>query len=191
MESIIDKISLSNDLRLVCDKIMSGSRITPDECLTLFKQADLGLLGVLANHTNYKKNNGRVCFIRNFHIEPTNICIYNCEFCSYSQKATDIAWDYTHEEMLQKVAGADPDIREVHITGGVHPHHDIHYYGNLIMEIKKIRPDIHVKAYSAIEIDYMIKKAGLSYEDGLKILKQCGLDSIPGGGAEIFDETLR
>lgn len=191
MESIIDKISLSHELRLVYDKIMSGIRITPEECLILFRQADLGLLGVLANQINNKKNKGRVCFIRNFHIEPTNICIYHCKFCSYSQRVTDVAWDHTPEEILEKVARTDRNTREVHITGGVHPHHDIVYYGKLISEIKKIRPDIHVKAYSAIEIDYMIKKAGISYEEGLKTLKKYGLDSIPGGGAEIFDEVLR
>ncbi len=191
MTEIIDKINLTKELRSIHDKVMSDKRISADECLTLFEEADTGLLGMLANSINVKKNAKRVCFIRNFHIEPTNICVYNCEFCSYSQRVSDIAWDFSPEEMLKKVADADPEISEVHITGGVHPDHDIHYYGQFINEIKKLRPEIHVKAYSAIEIDYMIRKAGLSFNEGLLILKEYGLDSIPGGGAEIFDETIR
>jgi len=187
----IDKINLSKELRSVFEKVVSDQRISADEGIILFEEADLGLLGMLANHVSRKKNGKKVCFIRNFHIEPTNICIYNCEFCSYSQRVSDISWDYSPDEILTKVAEADSNVREVHITGGVHPSHDIHYYGKMIQDIKKLRPQIHIKAFSAIEIDYMIKKAELSFMEGLKILKEYGLDSIPGGGAEIFDEEIR
>jgi len=185
------ELNIIGELRDISDKVMNGIRISQDECLVLYEKAELGLLGMMANHANLNKNNRRVCFIRNFHLEPTNICIYNCEFCSYSQRVSDIAWDFSPEEMLRKVKEADPRIREVHITGGVHPEHDIHYYGQFLRDIKNLRPDIHIKAYSAIEIDYMIKKAGMTFSEGLQLLKEYGLDSIPGGGAEIFDENIR
>ncbi len=187
----IENIKLSQELRNISEKVISGQRISAEEGLILFREAELGLLGMLANHVSREKNGKQVCFIRNFHIEPTNICIYNCEFCSYSQRVSDTAWDYSPGEILTKVAEADSNVREVHITGGVHPNHDIHYYGKMIQGIKNIRPEIHVKAFSAIEIDYMIKKGELSFTEGLKILKEYGLDSIPGGGAEIFDEEIR
>jgi aminodeoxyfutalosine synthase len=191
MQSVIEKISAPPELRSLYDKIMSGGRINDEECLLLYSKADLAVLGVLANRVNHIKNKDKVCFIRNFHIEPTNICIYHCKFCSYSQRVSDVSWDHSPEEMISMLKDVDEKINEVHITGGVHPNHDIHYYGKLLQKIKEIRTSIHVKAYSAIEIDYMIKKAGLSFRDGLQILKDYGLDSIPGGGAEIFDEKIR
>ena len=95
------------------------------------------------------------------------------------------------DEMLNIVREQDDTVREVHITGAVHPDRDIYYYGELLVKIRKIRPDIHIKALSAVELEFLIKKSRLSHEQGLKYLKSCGLDSIPGGGAEIFDTAIR
>jgi len=181
------------DLRLISGKVTDQIRISPEEGLILYKKADLALLGLLAGISRREHNGNFAYFNHNFHIEPTNKCIYNCRFCSYHKPAGDPAsWEYSHEEMLEIVKRFDnKHITEVHIVGGVHPAYDLHYWGSLIKKIKEHRPAIHVKAFSAIELDYMITRTGCTIEEGLKILKEYGLDSIPGGGAEIFDEELR
>lgn len=192
MKELIRTID-DRDIRLIAEKIISGIRIAPEEGILLYKRADLSLLGMLAGIVRRNKNNGYAYFIKNFHIEPTNKCIYNCRFCSYHKPASDPgSWEYSHEDMLGIVRRFDDrEVREVHIVGGVHPSYDLDYYGRLIQKIKQHRPSLHIKAFSAPELEFMIKKAGLTLEEGLTRLKEYGLDSIPGGGAEIFDEKLR
>ena len=192
MDIFLDHID-NKDLRIIAGKVRDGKRITPDEGLSLYKDAGLPLLGILAGIVRKKINGDLVYFNRNFHIEPTNKCVYNCMFCSYHKPEGDPeSWELSISQMLDIVKKFDnKEVTEVHIVGGVHPQYDLHYYGNLIRKIKEYRPALHVKAFSAIELDYMISKAGLPVEEGLKILKEYGLDSIPGGGAEIFDEDLR
>jgi len=125
------------------------------------------------------------------HIEPTNKCIHDCKFCSYSERNAGHGWEYSPDEIIEIVKKSDANIREIHIVGGVHPERDLFYYGNIIRRIKEIRPNIHIKAFSAVELDYMIKLSGMTLFEGLKELKNYGLNSIPGGGAEIFNEKLR
>lgn len=183
----------NTDLKNIAIKVLNNNRITNEEALILFEKAELGFLGTLANHIRVKKHGDKTFFNRNFHIEPTNICIYNCKFCSYVRKlGQEGAWEYNMEQILDIVRSyKNKKVTEVHIVGGVHPHRDLHYYGNMIQEIKKIIPEIHVKAFTAVELDFMIKKARLSIKEGLIKLKEYGLDSIPGGGAEIFNEKIR
>ena len=176
--------------RIAC-KVAAGERILPEEGILLYEKGELGFLAILAEQVRVRLNGNKVFFIRNFHIEPTNICINNCRFCSYSHHFSPKKWDLTVEEMLETVRSQDEDVREVHITGAVHPEKDIYYYGELLRKIKSLRPDLHIKALSAVELEYIIKKARISYEQGLKFLRGAGLDSIPGGGAEIFDEKIR
>ncbi len=192
MEILPDHID-DKKLRLTAGKVSENIRISPEEGLYLYTSADLPLLGVLAGIMRRRINDNFVYFNRNFHIEPTNKCVYNCLFCSYHKPDGDPeSWELSIEQMMDIVKKFDgKDVTEVHIVGGVHPNYDLHYYGNLIRKIKEHRPTLHVKAFSAIELDYMIAKAGHSVEEGLGILKKYGLDSIPGGGAEIFDEELR
>lgn len=182
---------LSRKFDDISQKIYHGLRINPDEAILLFKHAGLGFLGMLANHVRERMNGNNAYFIRNFHLEPTNICINKCSFCSYSHHFSSKTWELTVDEMVEEVRKQDNSQRELHITGAVHPEKDILYYGDLLRKIKEIRPDIHIKAYSAVELDYMISKSGMTVRDGLLYLRSCGLDSIPGGGAEIFDETIR
>jgi len=191
ISTLISQYKLQPSLHLIVDKIINAKRITIDECVELYEKADLCLLGMLANQIREEKNGNNTYFNKNLHIEPTNICIHNCKFCSYSKKIGGDGWESSIEEMLETIAKADDAITEVHIVGGVHPHRDIHYYGNLIQQIKAAKPHLHIKAFTAVEIDYMIKKAGIGLAEGVQLLKNYGLDSIPGGGAEIFDETLR
>jgi aminodeoxyfutalosine synthase len=190
-ESIFNYCNITGDLYDIARKVMDNTRISREEALILFRIADLGILGILADHVRKLNNGDQTYYIRNFHIEPTNICIHNCRFCSYSARQTGNAWDFTLDEMLGQVRSLEPGIQELHVVGGVHPSRDVHYYAGLVSEIKKIRPDLFIKAFSAIELDYMIKKAGMTFKEGLQLLKDRGLDSIPGGGAEIFDENLR
>ena len=192
MKDLVDYIN-DSELLLIANKIKDNIRITPEDGLLLYKRADLALIGLLAGTVRRKGNGNFAYFNHNFHIEPTNKCIYNCRFCSYHKPAGDPeSWEYSHEEMLDIVKKFDAkDVTEVHIVGGVHPTHDLHYWGSLLKKIKEHRSALHIKAFSAVELDYMITRTGLTLEEGLRYLKDYGLDSIPGGGAEIFDEKLR
>lgn len=184
--------NLSNQQKDIVHKVTSQQRLSIEEGIELFN-FDLGVLGILASEINKNKNQQKVFFNKNFHIEPTNICIYDCKFCSYHRKINqEGSWEYSLDDILKTAESyKDKDITEVHIVGGVHPHRDLHYYGEMIRKIKDILPEIHVKAFTAVELDFMIKKAHVSLEEGLKKLKEYGLDSIPGGGAEIFEPEIR
>lgn len=181
------------ELRSVYEKVVQDKRINPEEGLLLYNSDNPGLLGHMADIIRRRKNGDRAFFNRNFHIEPTNICIHNCEFCSYRKSAgSPDAWNYSPEEILEIVKSFDDKpVTEVHIVGGVHPDHDIDWYCRILRMIHEHRPGLHIKAFSAIELDYIITKSGLSIHKGLAKLKECGLGSIPGGGAEIFDEKIR
>lgn len=183
---------LTTKQKTIIEKIISNERLNTEEGLELY-DFDLGVLGILADYINQKKNHNRVYFNKNIHIEPTNICIYDCKFCSYHRKVNQVgSWEYSIDDILKKIEPyKNSDITEVHIVGGVHPHRDLYYYGKMIQEIKKIIPTIHIKAFTAVELEFMIRKAHLELEEGLKQLKDFGLDSIPGGGAEIFNPEIR
>lgn len=186
--------NIDSDLLAIARKVEAGARITFDEGVLLFEKGDLSYLATLANYIREKKHGNFTYFNRNFHVEPTNICVFDCKFCSYSRllKQKDEGWEMTEEEILEKVRSYDEQpITEVHIVGGVHPKMGLHYFASLIKKIKEIRPELHVKAFTAVELEYMCRKAKVSYEEGLQILKDHGQDSLPGGGAEIFDEEIR
>lgn len=181
-------------LRTIAEKVANQERITFDEGVYLYEHGELGYLGALANHVRERLHGDKVFFNRNFHVEPTNICVFDCKFCSYSRllKQKDEGWEMTEQQILDKVRSYEgKPITEVHIVGGVHPKMGLHYFASLIKKVKEIRPDIHVKAFTAVELEYMCRKAKVSYEEGLRILKEHGQDSLPGGGAEIFDEEIR
>ncbi len=184
---------INSGLAKIAEKVYNDQRITYDEGLLLFEKADLGFLGVLADHVRVKNNGNYTFFNRNFHFEPTNICIYNCKFCSYKRKINEPgSWEYSYDDLLGRLKEYDgKPLTEIHIVGGVHPKRDLHYYGKMLQLVKSHRPDIHIKAFTAIELDFMIRKAGMELREGLKLLKDYGLDSIPGGGAEIFNEEIR
>lgn len=186
--------NLDKKLQDIALKVNSEIRITDEECLYLFEQAPLGYLGILANHIREKKHGNNTFFNRNFHVEPTNICLYTCTFCSYSRriKKREEGWEYTLEEIMDIVKSYDnKPVTEVHIVGGVLPQYDLDFYANLFKSIKQHRPELHVKALTPVEYHYIFKKAKISYEEGLKIMIESGLDSMPGGGAEIFHPEIR
>jgi len=182
------------NLKKIAAKIKDGERITVEEGILLFEKGELNFLGGLANFIREKKNGTNTYFNRNFHIEPTNHCVFDCKFCSYSRLLKDKldAWELSEEQMLDIVRGyVGKNVTEVHIVGGVHPKMNLHYFAGLLKKIKEISPGIHIKAFTAVELEYMFRKSKVNYEEGFTILKHHGLDSIPGGGAEIFDEEIR
>ena len=192
--SSINNSNISDQLKKIAEKALSGKRITIDEGVTLFKKGELSFLGAIANELRVKRHGAYTYFNRNFHIEPTNICVFDCKFCSYSKllRNKTEAWELSEKEIYDILKSYDgKPVTEVHIVGGVHPKMGLHYFANLIKNVKNIRPDIHVKAFTAVELEYMCRKAKVSYEEGLIILKEHGQDSLPGGGAEIFDEKVR
>lgn len=194
IELLINDTKLAPTLRSIAQSVADGKRITYDEGVYLFEHAELGYLGTLANFVREKKNGNATYFNRNFHIEPTNICLYTCTFCSYSRliKKREEGWEYTMDEIMDIVKKYDDQpVTEVHIVGGVLPQYDVKFYSELFTAIKRHRPDLHVKALTPVEYHYIFKKDKLTYEEGMKLMMEAGLDSMPGGGAEIFHPEIR
>ena len=163
---------MSPQLEDIVRKVCSDERIAPAEALVLWHEAPLWLLGELAARRKERVSGDKVYFNRNFHIEPTNLCVFNCNFCSYRRpKGSPEAWDYSLEE-VERIARdhAGQGLTEVHIVGGVHPEHDLYYYVEMIRRVKAILPEATVKAFTAIELSYMIRKAGLTIDEGLRLL---------------------
>lgn len=193
-EVIIASSHISQELKQIAKKVFNGERISFDEGVTLYKEGSLSFLGTLANFVREKKSGDKVFFNRNFHVEPTNVCVYSCSFCSYSRliKNREQGWELSVEQILDIIKKYDgKEVTEVHITGGVVPKQDLAFYTDLFKKIKAHRPDLHIKALTPVEFHYIFKKAKLTYEEGLKVMKEAGLDSLPGGGAEIFDKDIR
>jgi aminodeoxyfutalosine synthase len=185
---------ISTELKKIADKVLFRERITDDDCLLLFEKASLGFAGSLANTIRERLHGNKTYFNRNFHIEPTNVCVFSCNFCSYSRLYAhrDEGWELNREQMLDMVKKYDDQpVTEVHIVGGVHPKMNLEFFAELLRKIKEHRPSLHIKGFTAVELDYMFRKAKMTNEEGLLYLKNAGLDSIPGGGAEIFDEEIR
>jgi len=186
--------SVPKELLDIQEKVYNNERISDEEGILLFQKGSLPFLGSLANYIREKKHGDITYFNRNFHIEPTNVCIFTCNFCSYSRLYAhrEEGWELSAEQMLHMVKKYDGQpVTEVHIVGGVHPKMNLEFFAEVLREIKKHRPSLHIKGFTAVELDYMFRKAKMTNEEGLAYLKNAGLDSLPGGGAEIFDEQIR
>ena len=194
LQPIFSDASIAGPLKSIAQKVLDGKRISTDECLQLYKFADIDLLGYLANHIKTKRHGNKVFFNRNFHIEPTNVCVFSCAFCAYSKlyKNREDGWELTEDQMMNIVKSYDDKkVTEVHIVGGVHPKLTIEFFADLMRKMKAHRPSLHIKGYTAVELDYMFRKAKMTNKEGLEYLREAGLESLPGGGAEIFDEEIR
>lgn len=194
MNILLQDPNLSPQLRQIAEKVKNQVRISEAEGLYLYENADLGYLGTLANYIRERKHGDKTFFNRNFHIEPTNVCLYTCTFCSYSRliKKRDEGWEYNLEEIMEIVKKYDGQpVTEVHIVGGVLPQYDVDFYVSLFKAIKAHRPTLHIKALTPVEFHYIFKKAKISYKEGMQTLIAAGLDSVPGGGAEIFAADIR
>jgi aminodeoxyfutalosine synthase len=194
IQHYLSQTSSDPSLKKIAEKVIAGQRINQDEGVLLFEKGELGFLGALANYVKEKKSGSYVFFNRNFHVEPTNICVYTCSFCSYSRliKQKEQGWELSVDQILDTIKKwDDKPVTEVHITGGVIPKQDLNFYTDLFRKIKQYRPDLHVKALTPVEYHYIFKKAKVTYAEGMKLMKEAGLDSMPGGGAEIFHPEIR
>lgn len=180
--------------RTIADKVINNQRISDEDALFLYELDNLPFIGLMAHLVRVRKNGHKTYFNRNFHMEPTNVCIYDCAFCSYSRKIKKRSegWELTLEEMVDIVKKwDDKPVTEVHIVGGVLPQYDVAFYEQLFSKIREHRPELHIKALTPVEFHYIFKKEKISYREGLQRLIDAGLQSVPGGGAEIFHPEIR
>ena len=193
IETIVQKTT-DTSLQKIANKILSGKRLYFDDGVLLFEKASLPFVGALANFVREQKHGNKTYFNRNFHIEPTNVCVFSCKFCSYSKLYAhkEEGWELSIDDMLTIVKKYDDQpVTEVHIVGGVHPKMNLAFFIETIKAIKQHRPNLHIKGFTPVELDYMFRKAKLSIEEGMKQLQEAGLESLPGGGAEIFHPEVR
>lgn len=183
-----------NLLQKIGNKVIHNERISFEEGVYLFEKASLPYVGALANWKRESLHGDTTYFNKNFHIEPTNVCVFSCKFCSYSKLYAhkEEGWELTIDQMMDIVKSYDgKPVTEVHIVGGVHPKLTLEFFISLLKAIKAHRPELHIKGFTPVELDYMFRKANLSTEEGMKRAHKAGLDSLPGGGAEIFHPDIR
>jgi aminodeoxyfutalosine synthase len=191
---LLPQITLSPEMKTITDKVVAQERLSFEDALVLYQSKDINLLGAMANYVREKRFGNDTFYNRNFHIEPTNVCVFSCAFCSYSKlyKNREDGWELSIDQMMHIVKKYDGiPVTEVHIVGGVHPKLDLNFFCELLQQIRAHRPDLHRKGFTAVELDYMFRKAKLTTEEGLQQLRDAGLQSLPGGGAEIFHPEVR
>ncbi len=176
-------------LEPIWQKVRSGERLSKEDGLLLYKSDDLIGVGRMANEVARAKSGDSVYFVLNRKLEPTNICVLSCKFCDFAVKQGSAeAYEMTIDEMLSKLR---PDLHEVHITGGLHPDWPWEFYVDMVRRIKTEFPNVDVKAFTAVEIDFFKKKFKKTHEEVLRELQAVGLRTMPGGGAEVFSERVR
>lgn len=182
-----------SDFESIAQKVTANQRISPEEALLLFESNDLLAIGELAALANQRKNGGSVFFNVNRHINPTNICVNRCAFCAFSKTAGEEgAYTLALEEICRRAQVAQAEgATEVHMVGGLHPDLAFGYYEEVLAAVRRAAPNLHIKAFTAVEVDYFSRISGLSIEQVLERLKSAGLGSMPGGGAEILVEEVR
>jgi aminodeoxyfutalosine synthase len=182
-----------SELSDLAAKLERGERLSADDGVFLYRDADLLALGALANRVREARHGRRATFVRNLHLNYTNVCTLRCDFCGYSRPdgapgAFTMALD---EAFARAEAAARTGIREIHIVGGLHPGLPFNYYTDLLRGLRRRCPGVHLKAFTAVEIDHLAALSGRPVEAVLADLRAAGLDSLPGGGAEIFAERVR
>jgi aminodeoxyfutalosine synthase len=181
-------------LQNIGNKVIHNERLSFNEGVYLFEKASLPYVGALANWKRESLHEDKTYFNKNFHIEPTNVCVFSCKFCSYSKLYAhkEEGWELTIDQMMDIVKSYDgKPVTEVHIVGGVHPKLTLEFFLELMRTIKAHRPELHIKAFTPVELEYMFRKAKVTTEEGMKLAHEAGLDSLPGGGAEIFHPDIR
>ena len=181
-------------LQSIGNKVIQNERLSFDEGVYLFEKASLPYVGALANWKRESLHGNKTYFNKNFHIEPTNVCVFSCKFCSYSKLYAhkEEGWELTIDQMLDIVKSYDgKPVTEVHIVGGVHPKLTLTFFLELMRAIKAHRPSLHIKAFTPVELEYMFRKANVTTKEGMRLAHEAGLDSLPGGGAEIFHPEIR
>lgn len=185
----IETVCTDKNLLPILDKVGSGKRISFDDGLAIMATPDLHSVGMMADYVKRKKNGDKVYFVVNRHVNPSNICAISCKFCAFgTTKKSANAYELSHEQMLSMISD---EIREVHIVGGLHPDWEFKEYLDIVRMIKKNYPQTHVKAFTAVEIDWFTEIAKMSIEEVLLTLKDAGVDALTGGGAEILHPDVR
>jgi aminodeoxyfutalosine synthase len=185
----IETICTDKDLLPILDKVVNEQRLSFEDGLTIMATPDLHSVGMMADYVKRKKSGDKVYFVVNRHINPSNICAISCKFCAFgTTKKSANAYELSHEQMLSMISD---EIKEVHIVGGLHPDWDFKEYLDIVRMIKKNYPDTHIKAFTAVEIDWFTEIAKLSIEEVLLTLKDAGVDALTGGGAEILHPDVR
>lgn len=194
VEALLQNPALLPGLREIGEKVLRKERLSEEDGVLLFEKASLPFVGALANLVRERLHGDVTYFNRNFHIEPTNVCVFSCKFCSYSRlyAKREEGWELSTDQMMHIVQSYDgKPVTEVHIVGGVHPKMNMQFFMELMQKIKAHRPELHIKGYTPVELDYMFRKAKIPVEEGMKLMHDAGLDSLPGGGAEIFHPEIR
>jgi len=177
----------------ILDKVRAGERLSLDDGRRLYECPDILAVGYLANIVRERLNGDKAYFIYNQHINYSNICTNLCKFCAFGKdKESDQAYEMSVEDVIQKVRDRiDEPITEIHMVGGIHPDLPYSYYLDALRGIKSVRPDVHIQAFTCVEIAHLAELAGKSVADTLAELREAGLGSIPGGGAEVFSPRIR
>jgi aminodeoxyfutalosine synthase len=189
MLSLIQRSELAD----IHDKVTAGTRVTDAEALRLYASRDLNSLGTIADVVRERKNGNYAYYILNRHLNYSNICILDCQFCAFAKRKRDAeAYEYSIDQMVEKVSQAlKMGITEVHIVGGLHPSLKFAFYTDLLRALKGLDPNLHLKAFTAIEIYHLAWLSKKTMPQVLETLREAGLSSLPGGGAEIFDAGVR
>ncbi len=171
----------------------AGERVSEEDALALFRTRDIHAVGEIADIANRRRNGDRVYFIVNRHINPTNICVNRCRFCAFSKsKEEPLAYTMTMDEILVRAEEArSQNATELHIVGGLHPDLPFDFYLRMLKTLRERFPELHIQAFTAVEIDHFSRITGLSLGEVIRQLKEVGLGSLPGGGAEIFAPEIR
>jgi aminodeoxyfutalosine synthase len=185
----------TSDARLkpIAEKVLAGTRLDAEDGIALYRSNDLLAVGWLANYVREKRH-GNVCYFNiNRHINPTNVCVAHCRLCAFGRDPdAKGAYTYALEEIWQRAAqGVSEGATEFHIVGGLHPDLPFSYFTDLLRGLKQRFPHVHLKAFTMVEVQYFAKIAKLSIADTLRAMKDAGVDSLPGGGAEIFNPRVR
>jgi aminodeoxyfutalosine synthase len=179
-------------LEPIREKVLAGRRLSFEDGLALYRTHDLLGLGRLANHVREQKHGDAAYFVWNTHVNHTNVCVATCEFCAFAaKKDEERAYTMSVADVVNGVVALPRAVREVHVVGGLHPELPFSYFTDMLRGIKRVRPDIHVKAFTAVEVFFFHRLYRKSVEQVLAELKEAGLDSMPGGGAEIFAKETR
>lgn len=199
MSSLFEK-ALSGDHPLfsIAEKVRDGKRLSREDAISLYYADDLLMVGAIAEYARKTKaGKSKECYVyynHNMHLNPTNFCVETCRFCSYANPGVsgNTSYTWTVDRVIEEAAkGVALGIREIHMVGGLNPACDINYYEEVMRELKKQFPHVHLKAMTAVEIEYLSNLEGISYKETLERLVKAGLGSMPGGGAEIFDDGVR
>jgi len=179
-------------LEPIREKVMAGQRLDFADGVALYRTHDLLALGHLANHVREQRHGNVAYFVWNTHLNHTNVCAATCDFCAFAaKKGEERAYTMGLDEIFRNVAALPAPVREVHIVGGLHPDLPWSYFLDMMRGIKRVRPDIHIKAFTAVEVFFFHRLYRMSIDRVLAELREAGLDSMPGGGAEIFAPQTR